>query len=282
MEPVVARGADLASWDPEAVRPRPVLETDRMKAVVVALEPGQEIPVHAPAVDVVLAVLEGTGEVWSGEGAHPVRAGDLAVIPAGSPRGLRALRGRLVTLHVVAPPPTAADHAEGRPWPPAQEPEADPGALLREDHRHLLPHLEHLRHLADEVPGLDPGALAQGLRAVLAFLGDHLLPHAALEEEALYPAVEGILRTVGGATRTMVEDHRAVEALAQELGVLAGGPAAPGTRRAIQRTLEVLAALLEVHFRKEEEVYLPLLRHLPPEEASSLAGRLAAAPDHRH
>jgi quercetin dioxygenase-like cupin family protein/iron-sulfur cluster repair protein YtfE (RIC family) len=279
---IAGTALELASFDAERFRPRVLYESGAMKVVLAALEPHQAVDLHDPRVDVVISVLEGQADVWVGDAPRRMRPGEVAVIPAGETRGMRAVGGRAVLLHVVAPPPTEEAHAGvvHRPWPEPARPERDPAEAIRTEHRELLPHLDHLDSLADAVPELPASELRERLDAVLGFLRDVLLPHAEAEETALYPAVERVLRGAGGTTRTMSEDHRAIAALIQELAELTAREPTP--RRAIQRTLDRLAALVRVHFGKEEDVYLPLLERLSADEARELLAALASAPGHEH
>ena len=61
VEPEIVRAADVAGYDPDLVRPVPLCESPTMRCALVALEPGQAIDLHAPDVDLVVAVLEGVG-----------------------------------------------------------------------------------------------------------------------------------------------------------------------------------------------------------------------------
>ncbi len=282
MDAVVGSPEELAVFRPGAFTPTLLFETGRFKVVLAALEPDQEIPLHAPDVDVAVAVLRGTGELWVGEAPRDVAAGDVAVIPAGVTRGVRPRGGRLVLLHVVSPPPTAADHtAERRPWPePARGPDVE--GALREEHEQLLPHLDHLRALAEEVRGLDEGDLRTRVDGVLDFLTGTLLPHAAAEEASLYPAVDRVLRATGGATATMSVDHRAIGDRVRELADLAAAPPSAEVRDRLERALVALEALVRLHFRKEEEVYLPLLSRLSAREREEVLEGLARAGHGHH
>lgn len=281
MQALFGKASELAEFG-ESVTPKVLFESERMKVLLVALEPDQEIALHAPDVDLTVAVLEGTGDLWAGDRPHAIAPGDLAVIPAGATRGVRSRGGRLVLLHVVSPPPSAADHEIARtPWPAAAA-GPDVRASLHDEHQELLPHLDHLRVLAEEAPGLDDETLRKRLDGVLGFLTDVLLPHAGVEEEALYPAVDGLLRATGGGTRTMSIDHEEIGERIEQLAVTARGPLTPKTRAAIARTLAQLEAIVRLHFRKEEEVYLPLLSRLSWEEAIELEDALAAAGDGHH
>jgi quercetin dioxygenase-like cupin family protein len=101
----------VASFRPEAFNPVVVAENERVKVIEACFEPGQFIPVHQPAVDLTLAVLEGSGSLVAGEHEEPIAPGTVAFIPAGEARGIKAAT-RLVLLHVVTPPPTDADHVQ--------------------------------------------------------------------------------------------------------------------------------------------------------------------------
>ncbi|MHC3381263.1 cupin domain-containing protein [Haloarcula sp. H-GB5] len=88
-----------------------VFRSDRMKVVCGYFEPGQFIPVHAPASDVAIHVQSGTGVVRDGETKRTVKPGDVVVVEANTDRGVKAgADSRLETLLVTAPPPTDAEH----------------------------------------------------------------------------------------------------------------------------------------------------------------------------
>jgi quercetin dioxygenase-like cupin family protein/hemerythrin-like domain-containing protein len=279
---VFGSASELAEFRTESFFPKVLFESERVKVILAGLEPGQEIPLHAPGVDLAVAVLAGVGDLWVDDAPHPVAAGDVAVIPAGTTRGVRARGGRLILLHVVSPPPTAADHAlERRPWP-AETAAADVRPSLHEEHQELLAHLDHLRALAHEAPELDEQTLTSRLENVVGFLTDVLLPHAAIEENSLYPAVDRLLRATGGATRTMSIDHQEIGQRVERLTAMPRQPLTPATRSAIAAALGALEAVVRLHFRKEEEAYLPLLSRLSNAETADLAGALAAARDGLH
>lgn len=134
--------------------------------------------------------------------------------------------------------------------------------LLREEHRELLPHLEHILSLAHDIePGRDE-ALAERVMRVYGFLQDHLLDHARVEEEVLYPVVA---RAVGApeVTATMSRDHEEIGAMVEKLGAVArsvrAGVIGVSEARELRRLLYGLHAVVRLHFLKEEEVYLPWL-----------------------
>jgi hemerythrin-like domain-containing protein len=151
-----------------------------------------------------------------------------------------------------------------------------PTQPLRDEHRELLPELELLRTAADAA---DQGR-TPALDRAYNFLAKHLLPHAAAEEAALYPAVA---RAMGSrdATRTMEVDHTEVKRLTDELGQLRAkltGETDPKQIQELRRLLYGLYTLVRVHFTKEEEVYLPLLdRSLSDDEAKAMFESMEAA-----
>ncbi len=62
--------------------------------VYIELEPGAELPEHRDSAEELLLVLEGEVEASVGEESGPLRTGELAVVPAMTPHGLRNLGHR--------------------------------------------------------------------------------------------------------------------------------------------------------------------------------------------
>ena len=150
---------------------------------------------------------------------------------------------------------------------------------LRDEHRELLPHIEHLRIAADAVGELSDVALKRRLDGVHDFLLNQLIPHAEAEDKALYPVVAKAMGAAQ-ATATMSRDHVEVGRLTHELGALRGqltmGRFTSAQENALRRVLYGLYALVKVHFAKEEEIYLPLLdARLAPDEAQKMFEEMA-------
>lgn len=278
---LVGRAVELAEFSREGFGRRTLAETDRFRVVVAALEDGQQIPIHAPELDLAMTIVEGIGQVMAGESQHSVRAGDVIVVPAGEARGLRAIGGRLVAVNVVSPPPGPGDHSHAAPAWPADEEAPDVAAFILAEHGGLFPHLEHLGSLAAESAALGEDEFRARLQEILGFLCDGLLPHAAEEELSVYPAAEKMLRAVGGATKTMSIDHRFVGRMVEELEGIASGPLTEPEREHARRLLYGLQGLLDVHFTKENEVYVPLLKRLSAAEGRELHARLSGG-EHGH
>lgn len=272
---LVGRAADLAEFSPVGFGRRTLTETAGFRVVVAALEDGQQIPLHAPALDLVMAIMEGTGQVMAGDTAFSVRGGDVIFVPAGEIRGLIATGGRLVAVNVVSPPPSVGDHSDSAATWPAEEEAPDVAALILEEHSGLFPHLKDLGSLAAEAQTLDEASLRTRLATALEFLRDGLLPHAKEEERSVYPAVDKMLKAVGGATKTMSIDHRFIAEMVDQLKTTSEGSLSKSDRQNASRVLYGLEALLEVHFTKENEVYLPLLNRLSPAERRQLHDHLS-------
>ncbi|HEX5365319.1 MAG TPA: hemerythrin domain-containing protein, partial [Acidimicrobiales bacterium] len=98
------------------------------------------------------------------------------------------------------------------------------------------------------------------------------------EEEVLYPAVE-VAMAAPGATATMRADHAEIVArigrLAATLDALEPGQPDADRARDLAHQLVGLAAILRLHFAKEEGVLLPVLdRTLDGDAASDLFARM--------
>lgn len=124
---------------------------------------------------------------------------------------------------------------------------------MRREHAALLDHVEHIRLAAREVPELSNEERRAIVDRVLQFLQHTLVPHAEVEEHVLYEAVGEL---IGGeaATAPMVADHQAIHVF---IGRLA--EADVGETALLQELLYGLHALITTHFRKEEELYFPVL-----------------------
>lgn len=154
---------------------------------------------------------------------------------------------------------------------------------LRDEHRHLLPHIEELRTTAAAVGHVDTAQLTERLVGNVAFLERHLLPHARAEDDVLYPVVAELL---GGpdTTATMRRDHEEVAGLTKELAALRDRAVGGGedVDEDLRRVLYGLHAVVRLHFAKEEEVYVPLLEHGLSEERAEAMLREMEDAHRRH
>lgn len=124
------------------------------------------------------------------------------------------------------------------------------GAVLAH-HAQLASELDHqVTALRDAAQDRADGWLPRR-QALLDWLQQELLPHAAAEEAALYPAAA---RQPGGRLLVdgMLAEHKAITRLVGELG-------GAGTAVAAAAAARGLAAVFEVHLAKENDLILPLL-----------------------
>jgi iron-sulfur cluster repair protein YtfE (RIC family) len=145
---------------------------------------------------------------------------------------------------------------------------------LRDEHKEMLPQIEHIRTVADSVGEVSLSALRQAVDEVREFLTFQLIPHARAEDQTLYPTIGKILGAPQ-ATATMRRDHIEVGRLSDELASIrlqiAGKTLGDTEARALRRVLYGLYALIKVHFAKEEEIYIPILEEgLNTQEAQRL------------
>jgi iron-sulfur cluster repair protein YtfE (RIC family) len=150
-----------------------------------------------------------------------------------------------------------------------------PTQPFRDEHRELVKHIEHLAEAAREVPRLtseERGALRD---RVLDFLRGTLLPHAAAEEEVLYPEWARLVGFADAAV-PMLHDHEAIVARVRRLEVVD-----VENVDALQELLYELHALVSVHFAKEEDIQLPAF-DAAPEVAERVLHAMAAAGGQAH
>ena len=107
-------------------------------------------------------------------------------------------------------------------------------------------------------------AFAAARDRAVAFLHGELAPHAAAEEQALYPAAARSERA-GLLIEGMLAEHRAIAQLVGEVTTVADPVRAAASGYALQ-------VLFDVHLAKENELVLPVVAADP---ASSLADVLA-------
>ncbi len=110
--PIIAQVRDKAAFRSDRFNGVPLNQTSRSKTMLVCLEPGQAIPVHSPAVDLTLTILEGRATIVCGdEELAEAGPGAVLVAKANEARGIHAEQ-RTLAVVMVSPPPTVADHAE--------------------------------------------------------------------------------------------------------------------------------------------------------------------------
>jgi iron-sulfur cluster repair protein YtfE (RIC family) len=153
---------------------------------------------------------------------------------------------------------------------------------LRAEHRVLMPRVRVLESIADDLAGWERAEAVGALRAIVRVLRDDLVPHAHAEEAVLYPAVEAAMGAPG-ATATMRADHAEIVARIEQLEAMVADveertwPDPSLTRRLVHQLIGIWA-IIDLHFRKEETVLLPVLDEaLSADDASALFERMEAA-----
>lgn len=150
---------------------------------------------------------------------------------------------------------------------------------LKVGHRHhaeLLPHVDALRMLADEITGIDGSALDARLGTELDFIREQLIPHMEMAEQNLYPELNRLLedpRAMEPMQREHQELRRLVTTLQGSRDRLSGGPVSIHDELVLRRLLYRLFVLIRVHLAEEERYLAIIDRHADdPERASLIAG----------
>lgn len=136
---------------------------------------------------------------------------------------------------------------------------------VRQHHAELAGRLAaHAEHLLKAAGTSDSAAFERARAAAAAFCADQLLPHAAAEEDTLYPAAAASphLRLL---VESMIAEHRILGSLVRDLGKAAEPLPAAATAHALR-------VLFDAHLAKENDLLLPAVAADP---AASLAEILA-------
>ncbi len=145
---------------------------------------------------------------------------------------------------------------------------------LRDEHKELFPHIENLKKVGLAVDETLTYKSLEQISEAISFLNEHLLPHARAEEASLYPVVQKVMGSPS-ATATMSRDHVEIEQMTVALGRLSAtiveGEIESHQINELKLLLFGLYKLVKVHFKKEEEVFLPLLdANLSSEQAQEM------------
>ena len=76
MSLIIGPASELAQFDSDSFGTVTLLATEHVRVLLAAFEPGQEIPLHAPEIDLVVAVVEGVGD----HGCEYMTGGIVAVL----------------------------------------------------------------------------------------------------------------------------------------------------------------------------------------------------------
>lgn len=88
-----------------------VYSGDSYKVILTYIKGGQCIPVHSPQVDLVFAVIKGTGTAIGGHQEFSLGPGNILIVPRGKRRGIIA-KTDMEAIHFVSPAPKDEDHIE--------------------------------------------------------------------------------------------------------------------------------------------------------------------------
>jgi uncharacterized protein (DUF2249 family) len=125
---------------------------------------------------------------------------------------------------------------------------------------------------------------------LVTFLKTELLPHAAGEEQHLYPLMDDLIRKFGSATASMRLDHeyitaaaRQIEEQVQALSDAKTEDARARQRKQLAKAASQLEAVLRLHVDKEERAYLPLFeQHQTPEQQQHILDEMHESAEEEH
>jgi hypothetical protein len=133
-------------------------------------------------------------------------------------------------------------------------------SALRLEHERLLDHVEEIRIAALELPVLAPEERRLLIDRIVWFLAGPFDAYAESEMRALYPYLNRLLHDPG-ATEGMQYDLDAVRGYTSRLR-----EADIHNTTGLQELLYGVHAIISVHLRKEDDLYLPLLAGELPEQ----------------
>jgi len=138
---------------------------------------------------------------------------------------------------------------------------------FRDEHRHLRPQVQRLRHVADRLDELEPAQALEEIEQARRFLVDEIIPHDRAETNSLYPKVADL---IGGRdpTATMDREHSEIERLVLFFSRLVDDLPPEGPRAQdhaeLRRVLYGLFAILEMHLTQEDEAFFALIESREP------------------
>jgi hemerythrin-like domain-containing protein len=137
---------------------------------------------------------------------------------------------------------------------------ARPTEGIREHHKMLEERLHGFWHNIESLQKFSDQE-RELLDDLMTFLKEELLPHAEGEEKHLYGKVAELMRNPL-FTKTMEMDHQFIKQYITELETVIKNvhkESADVTIKRIQTTASKLQGIVDPHFQKENEVYLPIL-----------------------
>jgi hypothetical protein len=137
-------------------------------------------------------------------------------------------------------------------------------------HAVLMPHVDALASLAEELEISSLDELRRRVASEHAFITGQLIPHIDRAEEKLYPELERLMQNRHSMT-PMRREHGELRRLVEEFGELIEHELTFESRLRLRRVLYRMHAILKVHLG-EEQAYLNVLAgNLSVEEQEGLA-----------
>lgn len=125
--------------------------------------------------------------------------------------------------------------------------------LLSHDHHHGLVVALRLKKGGPASPHDHwPSDIKAQRQALLSFAESELLPHFRLEETLLFPVCLESNAELSQATQDLQIEHNAIRILLESLN-------ATEELETLRKTMSALGSAIEMHIRKEERIFFPLV-----------------------
>ena len=133
-----------------------------------------------------------------------------------------------------------------------------PSDHFRIEHKEIKSHLKHIEDLNGTLTEQNVSYQKKNMKQIVAFFEEHIAPHAAWEEQKLYPAIDRRNSKEREAfTTSMRYEHKIIETWVKNLKTISKSNA-PDIKLFMRKTDQLLG-LVYAHFEEEEEVLLPIL-----------------------
>ncbi len=96
---------DKIAFSKQGVKKEILYDSEKARAVLFCLEPGQGVGPHAVSSEIALMAIDGKGVFITGDGEKKVEKGFLIVCKENEQHGIRAEKERFVALAVISPRP---------------------------------------------------------------------------------------------------------------------------------------------------------------------------------
>ncbi|MBI3752775.1 MAG: hypothetical protein HY266_01860 [Deltaproteobacteria bacterium] len=96
---------DKISFSKDNPKKEIIYDSEKAKAVLFCLEPGQGVGPHAVSSEIALMAIDGKGIFITGDGEKQAEKGSLVVCKENEQHGIKADKERFVALAVISPRP---------------------------------------------------------------------------------------------------------------------------------------------------------------------------------